>query len=65
MNNGTIITMRDIRAVKMCSRGTRAFFIKHDLDWDEFLSEGIEAQKLLDTGDAMAIKVVENACGRK
>lgn len=57
--------MRDIRAVKMCSRGTRAFFIKHDLDWDEFLSEGIEAQKLLDTGDAMAIKVVENACGRK
>ena len=59
-----IITMRDIRKAKMCSRGARAFFERHDLDWDAFLKTGVDAQKLLATGDAMAAKVVEVASGR-
>lgn len=60
-----IITMTDIRRAKMCSRGARDFFIKHDLDWSLFLKEGIEAEKLIGTGDAMAIKVVEVYRGRQ
>ena len=56
-----IITMRDIRAARMCSRGTRAFFARHGLDWSAFLENGIEAEKLTATGDAMALKVVEVA----
>lgn len=58
MTHELIITMRHVRQAKMCSRGVRDFFIKHNLDWDLFLKEGISAAKLEATGDAMAINVV-------
>jgi hypothetical protein len=60
-----IITMRHVRAAKMCSRGGRAFAERHGLDWDRFLREGIPAEQLEATGDAMALKLVEIARGRK
>jgi hypothetical protein len=49
--------MRHIRAARLCSRGTRAFFARHGLDWGAFLKAGIPASRLSGTGDAMAIKV--------
>lgn len=55
------VTMRHIREAGMCSKGTRAFFEAHNLDWNEFLREGIDAAKLEATGDAMAIKVAKVA----
>jgi len=55
------VKMRHVREAKMCSRGARAFFEAHNLDWDEFLKDGIDAAKLEATGDAMAIKVVKVA----
>lgn len=58
------ITMRDIRAAKMCSSGARAWFIRHGLDWSQFLKQGIDAGSVLATGDAMAHRVVEAARGR-
>lgn len=60
------IYMSDIRKAKMCSGGARAFFLQHDLDWQDFLKNGIELEKIRKTNDAMAlqvIKVVED--GRK
>lgn len=60
-----IITMRDVRAAKMCSRGARAWFVRHGLDWAAFLREGIQDDVLLATGDAMAIRVVEVARGER
>lgn len=51
------VTMRHVREARMCSKGARAFFEAHNLDWNEFLREGIDAAKLEATGDAMAIKV--------
>lgn len=60
-----IITMRDIRAAKMCSRGTRDFFKKHGMDWDEFLKEGLPEEDFINTNDAMALQVVEVARGRE
>lgn len=60
-----IVTMRDIRSAKMCSRGTRAFFERHGLDYSDFLKNGIQAGKLAATGDAMALQVIEVARGRK
>lgn len=60
-----IVTMRDIRACKMCSGGTREFFARHSLDWNKFLTEGIPAEELEATGDAMALQVVEAARGRQ
>lgn len=59
-----IVTMKDIRAAKMCSRGTRAFFERHGLDFNDFLSNGIPAEKLEATGDHMAHRVCEVARGR-
>ncbi|MFV0533012.1 MAG: hypothetical protein ACK5MR_05085 [Cumulibacter sp.] len=60
-----IVTMRDIRAAKMCSSGAREFFKRQGLDWQEFLKSGIDSEALQKTGDAMAIKVVEVARGRQ
>ena len=54
-----MITMRDVRAAKMCSRGGRKFAERHGLDWQRFLKEGIPEEELLATGDAMAIRLVE------
>lgn len=56
-----IIRMTDIRAAKMCSRGARAFFQTHGLNWEKFLQEGIPEEELLNTGDPMARQVVETA----
>lgn len=64
MSEPVIVTMRDIRAAKQCSRGTRTFFKRHGLDWDDFLTNGIPAEKLEATGDHMAIRVCEVARGR-
>jgi hypothetical protein len=60
-----IVTMRDVRAVKGCSRGARAFCLKHGINWTEFLEKGVDGQVLLDTGDAQAAHLVEVARGRK
>lgn len=59
------VVMRDIRAAKMCSQGARAFFERHDLDWGEFLKNGVDVELIEATGDAMAAKVAEVARGRQ
>ena len=50
-----------IRQLGYCSSGTRQFFKRHGLDWSAFLKTGIDPQKLIDTGDHMAIKLAELA----
>jgi hypothetical protein len=59
-----MITMEHVRKAKMCSGGSRAFFRKHNLDWNKFLTEGLPASVILATGDSMAEHVVEVAYGR-
>lgn len=54
-------TMRHIRQCKMCSRGARAFFDRHGLDWSEFLRAGLPVEALEQTGDAMAMQVAAAA----
>lgn len=60
-----IITMTHVRQSGMCSKGARAFFLRHGLDWSEFIKNGLDESLILATGDAMAKKVVEVAHGRK
>lgn len=58
-----IITMKDVRAAGMCSYGARKFCQKYNIDWQEFLKNGIDANELLKTKDGMAeqvVKVAEN-----
>lgn len=60
-----IITMADIRKARMCAKGTRAFFLSHNLDFQDFLKNGIDAKKLIETNDAMALQVVKVAYGQQ
>lgn len=55
------VYMRHIRQAKLCSPGTRAWFNKYGFNWSAFLSDGIEAERLLETGDPFAKRVVEIA----
>jgi len=55
-----IVTLTDARELGYCSRGLRAFFARHRLDWGQFLRQGLPAEALLDTGDAMAAALVEH-----
>jgi hypothetical protein len=59
-----LVTMQHVRAAHMCSRGARAFFERHGLDWRKFLTQGLPASTIEATGDAMARKVAEVARGR-
>jgi hypothetical protein len=60
-----IVTIEHLRP-GYCGPGTKAFFEKHGLDWRNFVKNGIDAQKLVDTGDVLAIKLAERAgYGRK
>lgn len=60
-----IVRMEHVRAARMCSRGARAFFARHNLDWQTFIKDGLPAEVIAATGDAMALQVVEVARGRK
>jgi hypothetical protein len=65
MTSDVIVTMEHVRKAQMCSRGSRKFFERHNLDWNDFLLNGIPASKLIPLNDAMANEVVEIAYGRK
>lgn len=62
-----IVRMEHLRSLKYCARGVREFFASHNLDYQDFLVNGIESEKLLSGcgGDAMAVAAVEVASGRK
>lgn len=62
-----IVRMEHLRELRYCARGVRFFFQRHNLDYTLFLSEGIEAEKLLrvTNNDGMAVAAVEVANGRK
>lgn len=60
-----IVTMADVRAAQGCSRGARSFCKRHGLNWAKFLEAGIPAEELEATQDAMALRIVEVARGRK
>lgn len=56
-----IIRVNDVRRAGVCVNGLRAFFTQHGLDLNDFIEHGIEAERLLATGDAMAAEVVRKA----
>lgn len=52
------IIMSDMRALGYCRRGVKAFLESRGYDWKTFLKEGVPEKFLIDTDDAMALKVV-------
>ena len=49
----------DFRALGICSFGMRRFARKHGLDLKDFLQNGIEEEKLLATGDAHTLHLLQ------
>lgn len=57
-----IIHHRHMKAAgNYCNPGARKWFRFHGLDWDKFIREGIDADVIIATGDALALAVVEEA----
>lgn len=61
MDKNMLITMRDMRRVGYCASGVEAFFKREGLDFNDFLQNGINAEKFLATGSVFARKCVSAA----
>jgi len=59
------ITITDIRAAGHCVAGARDWFKAYDLDFRDFVRNGIDAEVLLATGDALAVQVIERKIERE
>lgn len=59
-----IIRIEDLREKDICTFGAYKWFKHHKLDWHDFVHNGISADKLLEIGDPMAVRVVERARGK-
>lgn len=61
-----LVTMAHIRQAGYCARGARDFFTRYNLDYVDFLKNGIRPERLLEVSnnDWMVQKVVEIARGQ-
>lgn len=59
-----LVTHGDMRSLGYCNRGAREWFARHQLDWSQFIDQGLPAPLLLATGDSMAEDVVAAARAR-
>lgn len=57
----TIVTAVDLRAARYCFAGVRPWFARHGFDWQQFVENGISANKLHGTGDALIEPVIRAA----
>jgi len=57
----TRVTIQDLRATRYCLAGVRPWFRRHGLDWQAFLEQGIEVDRLRATGDALIEPVIAEA----
>lgn len=68
MSEPLIVTFEHLRTVPgmkrgagYCSGKSRDWFARHNLDWLDFVRNGIDAEILLATGCALAARLVEHA----
>lgn len=53
------IKLRDIHAAGMCSKGAKKWLRHYGFDVMKFLSDGISAEEVESTGDALGKRVVK------
>jgi hypothetical protein len=53
------IRMAHIRGAQMCSSGVRDWAKLHNIDFNDFLKNGIDVEVVRNTGDALALQVVK------
>ena len=61
MSEDLIVSVQDLRASRLCFQGARPWFRRHGLDWQAFLADGLRAEVLAATGDALAFRVIAEA----
>jgi len=61
------VTVDDAAALGYCASGMRAFCLRHNLNYIDFVKNGIDSQQLLELTnfDHQAVKVVEKANERR
>jgi len=52
------VRVSDLKKVGYCARGARRWFEARGFDFRDFLANGIAARTLVETGDALALRVV-------
>lgn len=62
MTQQIMVNVNHIRQARLCSRGARQWFSLHGIDWQQFITKGIEIEKLEALGDAFGDRVC--ACAR-
>lgn len=60
-----IVTIQDVRDAGYCASGARRWFESYGIDFRGFMENGVEAETLLATEDAMANRVVELKIARE
>ena len=65
MTDTVIVRPQDLRAARICFGGARPWFRRHGLDWSGFVANGVPAERLEATGDALALRVVADARKRE
>lgn len=63
----SIVTVDDAAALGYCATGMRAFCLRYNLNYIDFVRNGIEGQRLLELTnfDHQAVKIVEKANERR
>ncbi|MBS0364896.1 MAG: hypothetical protein JSR67_03620 [Proteobacteria bacterium] len=59
--SGIIVTVRDVRAAGLCTRGMRAWLAHHGVDLEAFLRDGAPVERAEAIGDHFALMVCEQA----
>lgn len=61
----TIVIAADMIALGYCSKGVREWFKQNGLDYPSFVKNGIDAELLAQTGDAMILRAIDVAKNRE
>lgn len=59
--SAVIVFVRHVRAANLCTRGMRTWLDAHGFDLNDVVKNGIPAEVLDATGDALAARVVDFA----
>lgn len=57
----TTVRVKHLRTAGICADGAQRWWEREGMDWRDFVRNGIAAQKLLDTADPRAVRLVEIA----
>lgn len=55
------VFMRHVRAARICKPGSRWFFMRHRLDWRDFLANGIAGETLVEINNPIALRALAKA----